>query len=80
MDLNKYYDRMGEINLAALKEGGEDLLDRVIIEQGVAIRHLDRLEKGVFKPSDGVFREIDQCLERAADIAHGYDPYIVSVR
>lgn len=64
-DLNSIYARMGEIRVSALHLGGTELLDKIEIELGVAVRHTQRIRKGILPMVPMVMKEIDDCLDRA---------------
>jgi hypothetical protein len=56
---------IGHIQLAALQTGGDELLDAVIGELGVAHRHVERIRRNILTLTPGVREEIAASIARA---------------
>jgi hypothetical protein len=63
--LNELRDRIGRLSIMALETGGEALLEKVERNMGVAIRHSERIAKGILPANDQVLAEMKHSLDMA---------------
>ena len=56
--LEQFETQTGEVGVLALQTGGEELLDKVMANMGVAYRHMERVREGVFVLNPQIQREI----------------------
>lgn len=71
-EIQNYERRCGELRIAALRKGGEALLDKVDGKLGVAMRHLERFRTGVVNLTSGVEHEISLALIEAEQVLEAH--------
>ena len=68
MTLEEIQTRIGDLSVAALRQGGEELLDRVEGRLSVAIRHCDRIQAGTLPFVPAIEEEMIRSLNFATEL------------
>lgn len=71
--LDGLHDRIGQLSVAALEKGGEDLLTSVEFALGVALRHSERIANGTMPFAHDVERDMRASIARAERILAAAD-------
>jgi hypothetical protein len=65
--LDMLRDRIGDISVRAFLAGGEQLVDTIDGKLEIALRHSDRIGKGIFPASKAILDEMEKSINYAEE-------------